>query len=195
MKITKNTTQWSNRFLSRMLAWCCRQVECPLDRIKRAEFWKRSRGSCRGTAWLRTGRIRVVIGPPSAFPVEAHNYPGRKSSVYLSPQMNDLLEALVAVTTHEVTHVRVGKGGERNAMREERRAVEAFSADREALLVKWTKEPEKAQKPSRQQKNDALARKNLELWEKNLKFAQNKVRKDRQRVRYYDRVAARKANS
>ena len=178
-----------------MTAWCCKQVECKASYLKEAEFGKRSRGHFNGWA-SRSGGIRVVIGPESSFPYKDGFYPGRSGEAFRSADMNDQLEALIAVTAHEVTHIRDyverphRSGDERTTQREERLAVEAFRADRDRLVAKWSIEPQKAPakpKKPRKQINAERAEKNLKTWERKLKLAETKVKKYRQQVGRYER--------
>lgn len=203
----RNTTHWPDYFLRRMTAWVAKHIGLPMSEIKRAEFGKRSKGALNGRAWW-SGRFRVVIGPPSAFPVEPYLYPGRTNEAYRSPRMADQLEALVAVTAHELEHLYVfahkrtlpqiralrrGSLSERSTRHEERRIHGLFVADRDALLAEWSAAPaERPAKPkaSVQEKRAAKAQADLVRWQRKLKLAQTKIKKLKARVRYYDRVAA-----
>lgn len=196
MKI-KNTTEWPDYFLRRLTSWCCKQTGCKVRDIKIAEFRNRSYGACSGRAHLRIGRVFIAIGPADNFPVKPSRYPGRTSDAFLSPPMKDRLDALVAVTAHEVTHIREWnthcRRGERRTRLEERKAVAAFNEQRDKLIGQWmSPPPERKTKPTltRQEKNEQRSRELLKNWERKLKMAENKVKKYRQKCRYYDRVAA-----
>lgn len=112
--------------------------------------------------------------------------------------MEDRLAALVAVTAHELSHLLPGVGsGERRTRHEERKAVEAFEAERESLLEEWSKPTARVEKPkkSRQEVNADRNAKLLAQWERKLKIAKTKVAKYRRKRRYYERAAASKGPS
>lgn len=191
----RNTTDWPDYFLRRMLAWVCKQVQLPVRTLRQVEFGKRKRGCFNGRAWLR--RIRVVIGPASCYPVEPFHYPGRTNDQFLSPRMADQVEALVAVTAHEAQHVygyHYGGGrGERHTRGEERRVHALFVANKEALLAAWQAAPAErpAKKPqSAQEKRAAKVMADLERWQRKAKLAATKIRKLKRQAAYYDRALA-----
>lgn len=194
----KNTTHWPDHFLRRLVAWTCKEIGLPVRSIRLAEFGKRSRGAFNGRAWS-SGRIRIVIGPASAFPVEPHLYPGRTSDAFMSPRMADQTEGLVAVTAHEVEHIygyRNRKGKHRHSERftrgEERRIMDLFRAQRDALLAEWNETQEVVAKPRRpvQDIRAEKAQKMIAAWERKMKLARTKIAKYKRQVRYYERVAA-----
>lgn len=209
----RNTTEWPDYMLRRMVSWACEQVELPLAKVKQARFGRRSHGAYRGQGGYGYG-ILVRIGPASEYPVEPHHYPGRTSDAYMSPRMVDQIDGLVAVTAHELTHVReqlahreirqqrMYKGlprakrawnSERPTMFEERRVLLLFQANREALLAEWNEAPPApARKPkaTRAERNEKNARTKLAEWERKLKLAKTKVSQYKVKVRRYDRIAA-----
>lgn len=219
----RNTTEWNDYMLRRMVAWACKQIGLPVSKVKHARFGNRSRGAYRGQGGYGYG-ILVRIGPASAYPVEPHHYPGRTSDAFLSPRIADRIEGLVAVTAHELTHVREqlarrehsnrrnervqlhgqapvprkrARNSERPTMFEERRVLELFKASREALLMEWNTPPvEKQKKPkmTRAERNEETARKKLAEWERKLKLAKTKVSQYKTKVRRYDRIAASRGN-
>lgn len=251
----KNTTDWPDHFLRRMVAWCCRELDVPASYLRLATFTK-YRGSFRGRAWHRSRRILIRIGADgheqktarfllngqpivdgvfskiksANMPVrdaikqlekdgqlqtsiglftrheeskwEAYyprtcKYPGRVNAPTF--QIADRTEALLHVTAHEVAHHARWQDTFRN--REARvdgmtlPLLEKFRANRESLLAEWSVEPKQRSviALTRQQKNDAKARKMLATWERKLKLAKTKVVAYRRKVRYYDRVAATRA--
>lgn len=211
MKLS-NTTTWSNEFLRRMVSWVCKQLDLPVLQVSRARFRNRKQGCWSGLGGYGYG-ILVRIGPDSAFPVEPFHYPGRKRDVFLSPRIADRVEALVAITAHELTHVQDGMnecwhtrrarmrgsrrpkriyGGERRTMVEERRVLELFRENRENLLAQWNTPVNRQSKPAmtRAERNEVKARNGLESWERKLKLAKTKVAKYRTKVRRYERLAA-----
>lgn len=217
----RNSTDFSDHFLRRMVAWCCREVGLPVASVKRAAFGNRSKGAYSGHAW-QSMRIHVSIGPASAYPTAGYLYPGRTSEAYRAPSLQDRIEGLVAVTAHELTHLRdysdhrerqrarnellrAGnypqpivkrrRSGERHTMHEERRVIELFRTQRESLLAAWSEAPpERPAKPqsSVQEKRAAKAQADLERWQRKLRLAQTKCRKLKQRVSYYEKSLAAK---
>lgn len=200
----KNSTDWSNLFLRRMLSWCCKQVGVPVRQLHKAEFGNRTdcAYSGRGT-WKR---ILVRIGPASCYPVKPHLYPGRTDEAFMSPLIEDRVEGLIAVTAHELTHAREhyrmkkqpairalrAWGSERQTMFEERRVLELFKQNREALLAEWSAEPSQRETQQRtlQEKRAEKVQKDLSRWTRKLKLAQTKIRKLKQRASYYERTLA-----
>lgn len=188
MKIT-NTTDWEIAFLRKMTIWCCNLIGGSSRDIREIHFGKRATRAFNGRAWMWQRKIRVVIGPESSYPVRPHPYPGRTSKIFYSPPLKDRLAGLVTVTTHECAHVIRQSADEAMTRTWERKAIEAFEANREALLAEWTPVRTKTPKLTRAQKNENQARANLARWEAKLKRSQNAVKKYRQKVRYYDRKA------
>lgn len=199
-----NRTDWPDWMLRRMVAWCAKQIELPMRAVEAASFGRRSDGAYSGHAWY-AGRIRVTIGPATAYPTREHIYPDRKSKAYTAPAFADPIEGLIGVTAHELAHIYCyqqgsWKGraksyvGERRTMHEERRILDLFRADRAALLAAWNEPPAAAlkSKPSRQERNEARIRKQLATWERKLKLAKTKVAAYRRKANYYDRVAAKR---
>ena len=190
MKIT-NTTDWEIAFLRKMTIWCCAFVGGSSRDIGLIHFGKRSNRAYSGRAWLWQHRIRVAIGPESAYPVEPHPYSGRRSKIFYSPPLKDRLAGLVAVTVHECAHIIHQSSDEGMTRTWERKAIEAFEANRDALLAEWTPAPRKTTpKRTRAQQNEKKARENLARWESKLKRAKNATKKWRNKVRYYDRKAS-----
>ncbi len=217
----KNSTDWPDYFLRRMVAWCCREVGLPASVVHRIAFGNRSRGAYSGHAW-QSMRVHVSIGPESCYPTTGHLYPGCTSEAYRAPALQDRVEGLVAVTAHELTHLRdyhdhrerqrarnellrAGnfpqplvkrrRSGERHTMHEERRVIELFRAQRDSLLAAWSEAPtERAVKPvaTIQEKRATKAQSDLERWQRKLKLAQTKCRKLKQRVAYYEKSLAAK---
>lgn len=199
-----NSTDWPNHFLRRMVAWCCRQIDLPPSSVRLATFRNRTTCSYSGHAW-GSMRFVVSIGPDSRFPTGGHLYPGRTDEAYRAPVFADRIECLVAVTAHELTHLReyeqrrrnpAIRTGERRTMHNERRILEQFRAERESLLAVWNEAPPERQatpKLSAVERRAAAAEKALAQWQRKLKLAQTKVKKYKTKVRYYDRKAASRA--
>lgn len=197
MKI-KNSTDWPNHFLRRLVSWCCKQLDHPASKVRLAQFTRYS-GAYRGRAWS-SRRILCRVGSADRFPMAPDNRPGMAGEVFA-----DQTEALVAVTAHELAHLaqyREGRIGGLKQMRvtepatrrEEVRVLRAFRANREVLLAEWSAAPPKPEKPkaSLQDKRAAKAQADLGRWQRKLKLAQTKVRKLKTRVKYYEHAIAAK---
>lgn len=202
----KNTTDFPDHFLRRMVSWCCKELELPVRKVRNAAFGNRTNSAYSGHAWYSM-RIHISIGPEKFFPTGGHLYPGRTSEAYRTPMMNDRTEALVSITAHELTHLRTydtfrsrpmirqmrrGIGSERQTQYEMRRLTELFRANREVLLANWNAVEEKAESPKvpAVEKRAAKVEADLARWTSKLKLAQTKIRKLRQRQRYYERKQA-----
>ena len=189
----KNSTTFENHFLRRMVAWCAKQVEYPVSKVREAQFRNRTRRSYSGHAY-GSRRIVCSIGPASRFPLLPDSRPGMSNEI-----VADREEALIAVTAHELTHLHqylfrrdTGKKrwSELDARWHEVKALREFRANRDALLAEWSKAPAAKvakPKPSIVEKRAAKAAADLARWNKKLKLAQTKVRKLKTRVRYYER--------
>ncbi len=57
-----NSTDFPDHFLRRMVAWCCKQIDCSPKILSGATFRNRSHGAYSGRAWGSAGRIVVRIG-------------------------------------------------------------------------------------------------------------------------------------
>jgi hypothetical protein len=183
----KNTTDYPDHFLRRMVAWCCKQLECPPSIIREAAFRNRSDRYTSGHAyWAGRGRFVVSSGKLAA----------------------DRVKDLVGVTAHEIFHlladsrgIRTRRHGKSSGSSERQtnwhqHKVEALFVDkRETILGAWYAEPaaRPAQpKPSVQDQRAAKAQAALDRWQRKLKLAQTKVRKLKQRAAYYEKVIAAK---
>jgi alkyl hydroperoxide reductase subunit AhpF len=190
MKI-KNSTDWPVHFLRRMAGWCCRQVGLPASKLRQAEFRNRTTRSYSGHAYYG-GRVVCSIGPAHRFPLAPDTRDGMAGEI-----IADRVEALVAITAHEVEHIHQFRTGKMNKIagrvEAHTRAVEvrvlrAFRAARETLLAEWSVEPVRIEKPkaSIKERRASKAADDLARWQRKLKLAQTKVRKLKVRVRYYD---------
>jgi hypothetical protein len=198
MKI-KNSTAWSDTFLRRLVSWCCRELEVPVRTIRTAEF-KNGRRAFSGYANGRR-HITVRVGGVAQFPCPA----GYRDSdeVYA-----DRIEALIAITAHEVYHLgarfvaehqqrtRIGRNGfasgERVTRAAERKTLVAFRQEREPLLAVWSIEPvarAPSPQPSVQAKRAARVTVLLQQWQRRLKLAQGKVKKYQRKLRRYEKLA------
>lgn len=210
-----NSTHWTDPFLRRMLAWCCRHVGFKARRMTGVQFRKRSSGCYSGHAY-GSRRIVVSIGPEDNFPAKPDSRPGMQNEV-----IGDQVEALVAVTAHEIAHLCQYRDGRSSRLDRERksehdarwhevRALRDFRADREALLARWSamplviESPEESDplpvaavalpkaKPPIVERRAAKAEADLARWLRKLKLAQTKVRGYKRRVAYYSKKQAAK---
>lgn len=192
----RNSTKWSDRFLRRMVAWVCRQIEMPVGTVRIAEFRNGSTVAMSGRAYYGQRRIIVSINPQPAA------YPTREP---LGNEFRDALEALVGVTAHECYHLaaryvdahrqatrRHGRhaSNERVTTAEEFRVVGLFRMDRFALFTAWSAEPAATARvvKSAQQRRADKASAALARWQRKAKLAATKVRQYRKRVSYYQRT-------
>lgn len=173
MKI-KNSTSWSDHFLRRMTAWCCRQNGLPVRRVREAVFRNRPKGYS-GTAYLGWGRIVVST---------------------------NTVDDLIVVTAHETAHLMLENERKHNTEPStnwhERQVADAFQQNRDALLAEWSVEPNpRKPKPKRpvQEKRAVAAAAMLDKWRRKMKLARTKIQKYQKKVRYYERVAAKRSKS
>jgi len=187
----KNTTDWSDWFLRRMLSWACKQAELPVRQLKKARFTKCTR-SFRGRAWY--SEILVRVGPEDQYPVKfvRHSNAGR-----VEHDIQDPVEGLIYVAVHECVHIWQGQKPkrwqeiERHADRIGMQGVLEFRANRDSLLTKWMETPTRAAattspKVSVVARRAANAKAKLKIWERKAKLSEKKVRYWRKKVQYYD---------
>ncbi|KKN12232.1 hypothetical protein LCGC14_1018490 [marine sediment metagenome] len=184
----KNTSYIPNHTLRAMIRWCCKQVGYPYNRISEARFRHRNPSSPAGKwgsgrAWLRSRRILV-------------NVPREDN---LDGSVFSATNATVEITAHEIAHLYVywkyGSVSEAEVREQGKLIVDDFAVNKDALLAAWAKEPAKREskpKPAAAEKREGSNRALLKKWESKLKAAQNKVKKYRAKVRYYDRKRAAK---
>lgn len=170
MKLT-NTTDVPDYALRRLVAWCCRFHGLPVNCIREAVFRNRGDSLYSGRAYYGTRRIVVSVGRVVA--VERRD-PDRKVRWYdyVTATIDDRMESFVRVTAHEVFHIfahanginsrrhRRGHGSSENQTEwHERKALDAFRADRERLMDEWFRQPaqEKSPKPTLQGSRAAAA--------------------------------------
>lgn len=185
----RNSTDYPNHFLRRMIGWCCRQIGLSQKHLRRVDVTNCT-GTHRGRAWWYEVLLR--IGPASSFPSMPNRYGG-----FDYPSYGDRTEALIAIAGHELAHIEQnhrGQGRRRDRERlcgiESMRCLNAFRADRERLMAEWGRKSERSAalsvpKPSLIEQRAAKAAADLARWQRKLKLAQTKVRQYKQRVAYY----------
>lgn len=191
----RNTTDFPDYFLRRLVSWCCRELELPASKVRQVTF-ANSRGAYGGCAYLGNLSVGVRIGPPGYFPCKtAKHYDG------LQETLVDRTEGLVAVTAHELAHLeqyrrrtttrRGGFGGsERLTDAMAFRCLRAFREQRDSLLAEWSEPPAvrpAKPKPSVVEQRAAKIDADLARWNRKLKLAQTKIRKLKKRAAYYSR--------
>ena len=202
----KNTSCLPDYFVRALLRWACKQVGYPYRDLREARFVGRSTRRIGGRAFLRSRRIIINVPPfvsyqdgvpPSEFPrltfEEALNV--RLSDAYMQRRFKWFAE----ITAHEIAHLYVywehGSVSESEVEAQGKLIAADFEADADALLKAWSKEPVKREskpKPTATEKRENSNRALLKKWESKMKAAQNKVKKYRAKVRYYDRKRAAK---
>lgn len=201
----KNTTTYPDYMLRRMVSWCCRELRLPVRFIKKANFRNRNMTRFSGHAYhsRRGGSIVCSIGPERMFPWTDQGNSVGLIRAGIVRTLADRMECLINITAHELRHllaeIEVERTRRRSSVgssearteRDAQRVLDLFRANRDALLADWQRPPARQrQTVTRQERNEAQARKKLVEWERKLALAKTKVRTYRTKVRYYDRVAA-----
>lgn len=197
----KNRTEWEDKFLRRMVSWCGQELGTPARLIRIAQFGQRSNRAYSGRAFYSQRRILVRIGPASRYPLQPDRRPGM-----CNVALADRLEALVAVTAHEIYHLaafydRAHKqtNGRRTSSEKTTRWFEAhvllsFREKRAFLIEQWAAAGDAdlvaPKKKSVVELRAELATRMLSKWERKLKLAKTKVAAYRRKVRYYDKRQA-----
>ncbi len=194
MKIT-NVTDWPDHFLRALVSWTCGELEMPKRWVKKVHFGNRNERAWTGRAFPYEGRalIRVRTTEP--------NKPVGHTRFGVTHHWIDRIEILVAITAHELCHLRQHHDGdksyrERECDKEMAVILNRFRENRWPLLKKWiaTKRPSKAKpKLSAPERREANARKKLMEWEAKKRRANNALKKWRSRVQYYERKHAQAA--
>ena len=187
----KNSTDFPDPFLRKAVRWICRQLDYPYSHVWKVTVLNCS-GSFRGWAY-GAHNITVRIGAGFKRPL-TFRWHG------ITATLGNRTDALILVLAHELCHLRqhARREFEERELGAEGEAVlilDDFRKDREALEAAWRQIPvRKAKvKPPLVEARELHARELLTKWERKLKAAQNKVKKYRGKVRYYERrKAARK---
>jgi hypothetical protein len=207
MKLT-NTTRWPDRFLRRLISWCCRELELPVRQIIGARFGKRRGGRWSGRAF-GTRRILVRIGDAVTYPT-ASVYTQQHGAVVFTA--DDPHELLIKITAHELAHCKYPprssrRGYEQSIDAHAFHVLRAFREQRAELLALWNagsvatapagavesaaaRQAVAKRKPHIVTKRAAKAAADLARWERKFKLAKTKLRKLRARVKYYESKTA-----
>lgn len=198
----KNSTDWPNYFLRRMVSWVCKELQYPRSHLVDVEFGNRTNCAFSGRAWGNKlwGQILVRIGPADRFPVQSKTY--RDS--FTVGEIKDRMEALIEVTAHELAHCDNDRRGNKSRGRYEKtgntggserltdamskQVLKAFREKREELLEEWSKEPARKAKakkvsPVEKRANNAFAK--VKEWESKLKRAKTTLAKWKRKAKYY----------
>ena len=198
----RNTTDFTDRFLRRMVAWCCRQLDMPASYVRAARFGNAT-NSWGGVAYLQSRRISVRVGSEAQV---GHEVKHHKFGDGFQVITYTRLEVLLVTTAHELAHLdlyrrgngsrRDGRSGGSERLTEGRAAnvLEAFRRNVHLLDV-WATEPAVRHRQivqSVQEKRAAQAADKLLQWQRKAKLAATKIRKYRKQVRYYEKAIAAK---
>lgn len=192
----KNTTDFADHFLRRLVSWCCRELELSRKKIREVRF-RNSRSVWGGRAYWRS-RITVCIGSASECNQTLKHW---KFNDGFQIVTNHRIEVLVVTTAHELAHIeqfwRVGPRQsrlERVTEGQAYRLLTAFRANRESLLAAWNEPPAPRAKATVSiiDRRAEKAADDLARWQRKAKLAQTKIRKLKARVRYYERRQAAK---
>ena len=186
----KNTTDFPNHFLRRMISFCCRELDLKIKRVRCASFGNKTTGGAyRGLA--HTFGFRVSIGTKKFFAVDGKEHPEHR------------VRTLVDVTAHELAHLdnyvagnRSRQGGgwggsERWTQHKADLVMQVFEKRPDELIAAWSKEPAvrctAPKKPLVEQRAEH-ARKMLTTWNRKLKLAKTKQKHWAAKVRYYEKA-------
>ena len=179
----KNTSCLPDHFVRAMIRWCCKQVGYSYSDLREVRFVERWTRRIMGVAFLRSRRIIINV------------------SLIDEALLSEWRSArgLVETVAHEIAHLYVyweyGSVSESEVEAQGKLIAADFEADADALLAAWSKEPARREtkpQPTAAEKREQGNRELLTKWESKLKAAQNKVKKYRAKVRYYDRKRAAK---
>lgn len=195
MKI-RNSTNYPDYMLRRMVGWCCQQIGMPVNSIALAVF-RNSRSSWGGCARSWRKQISVCVHPSERI------WPQSCSTHEPGEVFGSRVECLVAVTAHEAYHIAAnlvdthkqrtrGKGlryqsSERTTCKEEMRVLRLFRENCVVLLTEWLQPPMTDGEKVITDKRADKAKADLLRWQRKFKLAQTKVRKLKARVAYYER--------
>lgn len=200
----KNSTDFDDKFLRRMVSWCCKELDMPVKTVQSATFTNTKR-IWRGRAFIERKAILCRVG--AMLEPRTDNRPGMDGVT-----LADRLEVLVYLTAHELYHLaaewvphhkqrtRRGYSGSGEAITRSvgKRVMLAFRESRDRLLAEWSEKPaDESLEPSNKfdgvpvvrafvKERADKAAKLLTVWERKLKLAKSKVRKYRSKVRYYE---------
>jgi hypothetical protein len=199
----QNSTNYGDRFLRRMVSWCCRQLEMPASYVRGCRFGNAT-NHWGGRAYLRQRRIGVRVGGPTQTDRELkHHRFGDGFQVVTYSR----LEVLLITAAHELAHLDLyrrgnrsrgngrGHGGsERYTEGRAFNVLQVFRSDSERLVEEWSLEPAVAarQVPSVQDRRALKAASKLVEWQRKAKLAATKVKQYKRQVRYYERTLAAK---
>jgi len=144
----KNTSEYPDHLLKRMIGWACDQFGIKRREVKSAIFAKRS-WYWRGYASKSKREIRIRIHRDAQYPLK-HTYGGR-GGTWPVWDLQDHYDALAMIICHEICHiyefveaVEMRRAWVHNERRTEARTMTAMKewwSEREKLLAEWLQEP------------------------------------------------------
>jgi hypothetical protein len=198
-----NSTDYSDRFLRRMIAWCCHQLDMPVSYVRAARIGNAT-NHWGGRAYLPCRRIGVRVGSAASCDRELRHYQFRDGFQVIT---RSRVEVLLVTTAHELAHLDLYRrgnrsrgngrgcgGSERYTEGRAANVLEAFRRDAGVLLKAWGREAVVAYKPAMtvQQRRAIASEKKLDQWQRKARLAATKVKKYKKQVRYYEKAIAAK---
>jgi hypothetical protein len=189
----RNSTPYSDRFIRRMIAWCAKELDLPVRKIKAAQFTRPGKYGSRGAAWPS---MRILVRVER----EDRQLGSFERAGVTIPAMDGMGRTLW-ITAHEVAHLvqfsrrlmdRHKRKRDCEGFAERRTLVvyQRFAEQRDALLAHWNEPEAERSKTSVVDKRAAKAQADLARWLRKLKLAQTKVRKYKRTVAYYEKRSA-----
>jgi len=127
--IIKNTTNFSDQYISQMLGWICKELKFAKKRIKKVTC----RNTCinlSGLADIENYEIILRIGPEHLFPAKF------EEGLFLT----DRYEGMIFVAAHEIRHLDQ-KGIryiEKDANKKAEEILDKFIENKEELIGQWS---------------------------------------------------------
>jgi hypothetical protein len=126
------TIGFRESWLRSMIRYCCRELELPYDRLKKATFSLSHSGSFKGTAYPSGSWIRCRLSPLLLYPLRLD--PRRQFPAF---ELADAIELTVFLTAHEIAHLRFPDRPESHIEGIGRNVLLQFRRHRDQLLPQW----------------------------------------------------------
>lgn len=181
----KNSTEYPDHFLRRMIAWICRELDMPFRQFQAVSFGNRAKTFSGRYQYARNAvATSISISPELSYPYSDARH-----------KFNDRHDCFVAWTAEVLYAAHCGANGEsvgvirnRLGQKKGRQALAAYRENYLALLITWYAAPKAKPtktKPNIIEQRAAKTAEDLQRWQRKLKLAQTKVRKLKQRANYY----------